>query len=166
MVARMNPVTITVPNLIPNNSGILLEFKNERFESVPISIQNGFANAGTIDDGFVLALVAPETSFPLEILALIASFNDMLFCSGATFVVLSGWCCDFFMLCHDLLNSTKGNLLDRELGLMRTRFCYRFLVLGDRTRRRTTVTVTENRCKRFGREIRRSCDQGDLGFCN
>ncbi|MCI08385.1 hypothetical protein A2U01_0029462, partial [Trifolium medium] len=87
----MKPVTITAPNLIPNSSGIRLELVIERFESVNNSIQNGFAYAGTIDDKedgvafgfgfgfefeFVVAVVAPETNFPREMLALIASFND------------------------------------------------------------------------------------------
>jgi hypothetical protein len=82
----MKPVTITAPNLIPNSSGIRLELVIERFESVNNSIQNGFAYAGTIEDkedgvafgfGFeFVAAVAPETNFPREMLALIASFND------------------------------------------------------------------------------------------
>lgn len=52
--------TPTVPNLIPNNFDIMLEFLNERFDSVAISIQNGFAR-GTIDDDGV-AVAADSSS--------------------------------------------------------------------------------------------------------
>lgn len=75
----MNPVMTTVASLVPNSSGCLREFSIDRFDRVEISIQIGFANAGTVKVVAVEVEIAadspPETSFPLLILAAIASFK-------------------------------------------------------------------------------------------
>ena len=75
MVAKIIPVTRTAPSLIPKSSGILLEFVKDRLATTIISIQNGFAKVGT-EDARVELLGAPETNFPLEMLALIASLSE------------------------------------------------------------------------------------------
>ncbi|CAH2058917.1 unnamed protein product, partial [Thlaspi arvense] len=74
IVAKMIPVTITAPTRIPKSSGCLLEFSIERFPITIISIQKGFAKVWKEDVRFEELFVAPETSFPLEILALDACF--------------------------------------------------------------------------------------------
>ncbi|KAJ0470549.1 hypothetical protein HanIR_Chr14g0719961 [Helianthus annuus] len=58
-----------------NNSGILHEFLNERFDNTSISFHIGFAKLGT-KEVVLMSVVAPETNLPLEILALIASLSD------------------------------------------------------------------------------------------
>ena len=85
MVAKIMPVTSTAPNRIPKSSGILREFVSDRFDITAISIHNGLANVGNEDDRFE-SFGAPETSFPLEMLALMASLRESLgahasFCS-------------------------------------------------------------------------------------
>lgn len=106
MVAKMKPVTITAPSLMPKSSGILLAFFIERLESTAISIQNGFANVGTIEFGLGLLLVAPDTSFPLEMLALIASWSETE-CRGSQAIWHDVSLLECFMLCQVLLNSTR-----------------------------------------------------------
>jgi len=104
IVAKIAPVTRTAPKRIPKSSGILREFVRDRFPITAISIQNGFAKAGTETAAVELLplLLAPDTSFPLEMLALMASFRDGLglgsFCAWPEF---------FSFSCHDLLKSTK-----------------------------------------------------------
>lgn len=76
----MNPVTITVANRIPSSSGCRRELRIERLVRVLISIQNGFANAGTakVPPPWFMTEEPPpppETSFPLLMLAEIASFK-------------------------------------------------------------------------------------------
>ena len=99
MVAKMIPVTRTAPKRIPNNSGILLEFVTDLLAITIISIQNGLAKVG-IEDVKLESFVAPETSFPREMLALIASLSER-------FGLLEKPFLGFFLACHDLLNSTK-----------------------------------------------------------
>lgn len=98
MVAKMIPVTTTAPSRIPNNSGILLELITDRLAITIISVQNGLAKVGTEDVKLESFVAVPETSFPREMLALIASLSERRF--GLVEQPL-------FLCCHALLNSTK-----------------------------------------------------------
>ncbi|GKV19011.1 hypothetical protein SLEP1_g29311 [Rubroshorea leprosula] len=71
----MNKVTTTVPNRILNSSGILLEFVIDLLAMTIISFQNGFANVGT-EEVKLESVVAPETNFPRETLALMAALSE------------------------------------------------------------------------------------------
>jgi hypothetical protein len=105
----MIPVTSTAPNRMPKSSGIRLEFVTERLEMTNISVQMGLANVGT-EEARLVSFGAPETSFPLEMLALIASLSESL---GGILVgtlllqPFASLCFWFLVTCHDLWNSTK-----------------------------------------------------------
>ncbi|POO02454.1 hypothetical protein TorRG33x02_014380 [Trema orientale] len=106
MVASMIPVTKTAPSLIPKSSGILREFVIDRLDITTISIQEGLANVGNEeDDRLLVSFGAPETSLPLEMLALMASLRESLgpFMERVSF----GWWDLVLVACHDLLNSTR-----------------------------------------------------------
>ncbi|MCD7463007.1 hypothetical protein HAX54_049783 [Datura stramonium] len=105
MVARMKPVTITTPKRTKKISGIRHEFLNVRFDSTAISVHIGFAKAGTIAVGFTASVVAPGTNFPLEMLALIASFSDKSYFAG---VVSEFRLVLLLVFCRVLLKSTKA----------------------------------------------------------
>lgn len=70
------PVTSTAPNRIPKSSGILREFVSDRLEITAISVQTGLANVGKEEDDGFESFGAPETSLPLEMLALMASLRE------------------------------------------------------------------------------------------
>lgn len=75
IVAKISPVTRIAPRRMPKSSGIRLEFVRERLEMTAISIQHGLANVGTEEERLG-SFGAPETSLPLEMLALIASLRE------------------------------------------------------------------------------------------
>ena len=79
----------------------LPEIKTE--ESLHTKIPN-LEKLDTIEEGLASLFVVPETNFPHEMLALIASFIDKS-CQFEALELLATLC--FFMFCHDLLNSTK-----------------------------------------------------------
>ena len=80
---------------------ICSEIKTE--ESLHTKIPN-LENLDTIIEGLASLFVVPETNFPHEMLAMIASFIDKS-CQFEALELLATLC--FFMFCHDLLNSTK-----------------------------------------------------------
>ena len=108
----------------------LPEIKTE--ESLHIKIPN-LENLGTIEEGLASLFVVPETNFPHEMLALIASFIDKS-CRSEALELLATLC--FFMFCHDLLNSTKLLVWLGDPSSLRIRSCanlvrYRMPEIGE-----------------------------------
>ncbi|KAM1226278.1 hypothetical protein ACFX2J_005641 [Malus domestica] len=98
---------MTAPRRMPKSSGNLLAFFIERLASTAISTQIGFANVGTIELGLGLLLVAPDTNFPREMLALIASRRGTTCRASDAPLYDASLGFECFLLSQVLLNSTK-----------------------------------------------------------